>query len=57
VYIMEMAEHMTKHDLASAPVTTGEGVLVGLLRREDAVRAAEEFQRALHRRDHEYPGG
>jgi CBS domain-containing protein len=55
VYITEMAEHMTKHDLPSAPVTTGDGVLMGLLVREDAVRAAEEFHRALHRRDHEYP--
>jgi CBS domain-containing protein len=55
VYITEMAEHMTRHDLPSAPVTTGDGILVGLLVREDAVRVAEEFHEALHRRDHEYP--
>ncbi len=57
VYVTEMAEYMTKHDLHSAPVTTGEGTLVGLLRRQDAVRVAEEFHEALHRRDHGYPEG
>lgn len=48
VFIMEMAEFMERHDLPSAPITTGDGVLVGLLGREDAVRAAEE----AHRHDH-----
>ena len=42
VYIMEMAEFMQRHDLPSTPITTGDGVLIGLLRREDAVRAAED---------------
>ena len=42
VYIMEMAEFMQRHDLPSTPITTGDGVLIGLLRREDAIRAAEE---------------
>jgi Mg/Co/Ni transporter MgtE len=41
VYIMEMADFMQRHDLPSTPITTGDGVLVGLLLREDAVRAAE----------------
>ena len=50
-----MAEYMGKHDLASAPVTTSDGVLVGLLRREDAERVAHE----LHERigDREDDGG
>jgi CBS domain-containing protein len=43
VYVTEMAEFMQRHDLPSAPITTGDGVLVGLLRREDAVRAAEDL--------------
>jgi Mg/Co/Ni transporter MgtE len=43
VYATEMAEFMQRHDLPSAPITTGDGVLVGLLRREDAVRAAEDL--------------
>jgi CBS domain-containing protein len=51
VFITEMAEHMTRHDLSSAPVTTGDGVLVGLLRREDAVRAALDLHR--HHEDHD----
>jgi Mg/Co/Ni transporter MgtE len=55
VYVMEMARYMTEHDLPSAPVTTGDGVLVGLLLREDAVRVAEEVHRAAHGREHGYP--
>ena len=55
VYVMEMARYMTEHDLPSAPVTTGDGVLVGLLVREDAVRVAREAHRALHGREHGYP--
>jgi CBS domain-containing protein len=47
VYIMEMAEFMQRHDLPSTPITTGDGVLVGLLLREDAVRAAE-----VHNHEH-----
>lgn len=55
VFIMEMAEYMTKHDLPSAPVTTGEGVLVGMLHREDAVRMAERIHEQIHDREHGYP--
>jgi CBS domain-containing protein len=51
VFITEMAEFMERHDLRSVPITTGEGVLVGLLRREDAVRAAQELHRS---HDHEH---
>lgn len=32
----DLGEYMVRHDLPSAPITTGEGVLVGLLLREDA---------------------
>lgn len=31
----EMEEYFEKHDLASAPITTPDGVLVGLLRRAE----------------------
>ena len=51
VPIVEMAEHMLEHDLPSAPITTGDGVLVGVLRREDAIRAAREWQ-DRHREEH-----
>jgi CBS domain-containing protein len=40
VPIDEMARYMTDHDLVSSPITTSDGRLVGLLRREDAVREA-----------------
>jgi CBS domain-containing protein len=51
VFITEMAEFLERHDLASVPITTGDGVLVGLLRREDAVQAAQELHRA-HQHEH-----
>jgi rhodanese-related sulfurtransferase/CBS domain-containing protein len=54
VSIEEMAAFMTEHELESSPVTTSEGRLVGLLRREDAVRAAHE----QHSHHHEwFPAG
>lgn len=40
----ELGEYMVRHDLPSAPITTGEGVLVGLLLREDAARVALEHR-------------
>ena len=43
VSIEEMARVMAEHDLTSAPITTSDGRLVGLLRREDAVRVAREL--------------
>ncbi len=44
VAIEEMAEFMIAHDLESAPVTTSDGRLVGLLRRSDAARTALELR-------------
>jgi CBS domain-containing protein len=43
VSIVEMARFMTDHDLASSPITTSDGRLVGLLRRRDATRVAGEL--------------
>jgi CBS domain-containing protein len=40
VAIKEMADFMVQHNLDNSPVTTSDGRLVGLLMREDAVRAA-----------------
>ena len=40
VPIEELAHHMIHHDLPASPVTTSDGRLVGLLRREDAARVA-----------------
>ncbi len=47
VPIEELAHYMIHHDLASSPITTSDGRLVGLLRAEDAARAAHE-QHAHH---------
>jgi predicted transcriptional regulator len=43
VSIAEMAEFMVTHDLPTSPITTSDGRLVGLIRREDAVHAAHEL--------------
>ena len=54
VPIEELAHHMIHHDLPVSPVTTSDGRLVGLLRREDAARVALEqtrAQQADHRED------
>jgi Mg/Co/Ni transporter MgtE len=52
VPIEELAHFMVHHDLPSSPVTTSDGRLVGLLRREDAARAALEHPGA-EKVDHE----
>jgi CBS domain-containing protein len=52
VPIEELAHHMIHHDLPASPVTTSDGRLVGLLRREDAARVALEqirTQQAEHK--------
>jgi CBS domain-containing protein len=48
VGIEEMAEVLIEHDLPNAPITTADGRLVGLLRKQDAARVALE----LHEREH-----
>lgn len=52
VLIEELAHFMIHHDLPNSPVTTSDGRLVGLLRREDAARVALEQTRGRHD-DHE----
>ena len=42
VPIAEMAHYMVHHQLASSPITTSDGRLVGLLRVEDAAKAAHD---------------
>ena len=43
VAIEEMAHVMTEHNLESSPITTSDGRLVGLLKREDAQHIAHEL--------------
>ena len=38
----EMARFMIEHDLESSPITTSDGRLIGLLRRENAVSVARD---------------
>jgi Mg/Co/Ni transporter MgtE len=52
VHIVEMAQYMTEHDLVSAPITTGDGVLVGVLRLKDATRTALAWQANHHQGEH-----
>ncbi len=42
VPIEDMAQFMVAHDLPTSPITSSDGRLVGVLRREDAVRVAHE---------------
>jgi Mg/Co/Ni transporter MgtE len=43
VHIEELAAFMGRHDLESAPITTSDGELVGMLRRTDAEAAAHRL--------------
>jgi Mg/Co/Ni transporter MgtE len=43
VPIEEMAQYMVTHDLTSSPITSSDGRLIGLLRRDDAVHVAHEL--------------
>jgi Mg/Co/Ni transporter MgtE len=49
VPIEEMAGFMTDHDLVSSPITSSDGRLIGLLRKDDSVRVMLE----LHGHHHE----
>jgi CBS domain-containing protein len=51
VHIEEMARFMARHDLESSPVTTSDGVVVGMLRREDAEAAAHRLHQQLGTED------
>jgi Mg/Co/Ni transporter MgtE len=55
VPIEELAHLMIHHDLPTSPVTTSDGRLVGVLRREDAARVALEQHRGRHD-EHEAAG-
>lgn len=48
VPIEEMAAYMTENEVASMPITTSEGRLVGLLLRDDAVATAHEHHSHRH---------
>jgi CBS domain-containing protein len=43
VPIDELARFMAEHDTVNSPITSSDGRLIGLLRREDAARVAHEL--------------
>jgi CBS domain-containing protein len=47
VHIEEMARFMDRHELDTSPVTTSDGILVGMLRRKDAQAAAHRLHQQL----------
>ena len=53
VSILEMTAHMVEHKLESSPITTSNGVLVGLLRREDAEAAVRRLHEEHLRHEHD----
>jgi predicted transcriptional regulator len=55
VPIEQMALYMLEHDLDNSPITTSDGRLVGLLRKEDAERAVHLMHEA--HRHHETAEG
>ena len=46
VPVAELAHYLLDHDVENAPITTSDGRLVGLLRRDDALRAAHGHHQA-----------
>jgi CBS domain-containing protein len=46
VPIAELAHFLVDHDVPNAPITTSDGRLVGLLRRDDALHAAHQAHQA-----------
>jgi Mg/Co/Ni transporter MgtE len=42
VPIEEMAQYMVDHNLSTSPITSSDGRLIGLLRREDAISVTNE---------------
>ena len=48
VGIQEMASFMVEHGQESSPITTSEGLLIGILFREDAEREAHRIHELLH---------
>ena len=49
--IEELAHFMAEHNLATSPITTSDGRLVGLLRREDAERVVHQLHLRSESRD------
>ena len=53
VPIEEMAGYMVQHDLVRSPITSADGRLIGLLRRDDAVKVTLQILGHHHGQDPE----
>lgn len=53
VPIEELAHFMVAHDLPTSPITSSDGRLIGVLRREDAIHVAHQRQASESRRSDE----
>jgi len=53
VPIEELADFMVAHDLPTSPITSSDGRLIGVLRREDAIHAAHQQHASEREQEHD----
>ncbi len=53
VPIEELAHYMVAHDLPTSPITSSDGRLIGVLRREDAIHVAHQQQASEREQEHD----
>jgi Mg/Co/Ni transporter MgtE len=53
VPIEELAHYMVAHDLPTSPITSSDGRLIGVLRREDAIDLAHQQHASEREREHD----
>ena len=53
VPIEELANFMVAHDLPTSPITSSDGRLIGVLRREDAIHVAHQQQASEREQQHD----
>ena len=53
VPIEELAHYMVAHDLPTSPITSSDGRLIGVLRREDVIHAAHQQHASEREQEHD----
>jgi Mg/Co/Ni transporter MgtE len=53
VPIEELAHYMVAHDLPTSPITSSDGRLIGVLRREDAIHVAHQQHASEREQEHD----
>ena len=56
VPIKELADFMVEHDLPTSPITSSDGRLIGVLRREDAIHVAHQQHASEREQQHDAAG-